>query len=93
MRFVVGFSLIIGVNAEQLDITVGAPDTSKNETKGLMGVFNGDATDDLLPPGENAFPLSNRSTEKTIFTDFGELCKPSKYSLYYSIDSGQILRH
>ena len=73
--FVVGFSLTIGVSVEQLDITVGAPDTFKNQTKGLMGVFNGDATDDLLPPGENARPLSNSSSEKTIFTDFGELCK------------------
>ncbi|KAI0225835.1 Mucin-like protein [Lamellibrachia satsuma] len=84
VAFKSGFSLIIGVNAEQLDITVGAPDTSKNETKGLMGVFNGDATDDLLPPGENAFPLSNRSTEKTIFTDFGELWRiKSVDSLFY----------
>ena len=72
---VVGFSLTIGVSAEQLDITVGAPDTFINKTKGLMGVFNGDATDDLLPPGDNALPLSNSSTEKTIFYDFGERCK------------------
>ncbi|KAK2190867.1 hypothetical protein NP493_66g06051 [Ridgeia piscesae] len=73
VTFKSGFSLTIGVSAEQLDITVGAPDAFKNQTKGLMGVFNGDATDDLLPPGENARPLSNSSSEKTIFTDFGEL--------------------
>ncbi|KAK2190852.1 hypothetical protein NP493_66g04024 [Ridgeia piscesae] len=75
LTFKSGFSLTIGVSAEQLDITVGAPDAFKNQTKGLMGVFNGDATDDLLPPGENARPLSNSSSEKTIFTDFGELWK------------------
>ncbi|KAK2158335.1 hypothetical protein NP493_1807g00024 [Ridgeia piscesae] len=68
-----GFSLTIGVSARQLDITVGAPDKFKNHTKGLMGVFNGNATDDLLPPGENAVPLSNSSSEKTIFDEFGEL--------------------
>ncbi|KAK2190863.1 hypothetical protein NP493_66g06040 [Ridgeia piscesae] len=79
-----GFSLTIGVSAEQLDITVGAPDTFKNQTKGLMGVFNGDATDDLQPPGENARPLSNSSSEKTIFTDFGELWRiDSANSLFY----------
>ncbi|KAK2180866.1 hypothetical protein NP493_421g00002 [Ridgeia piscesae] len=67
-----GFSLAIGINAEQLDITVGAPNTFKGNTKGLMGVFNDDPTDDLLPPGENAVALSNSSSEKTIFKEFGE---------------------
>ena len=69
-----GFILTVGVTAQQLDITVGASETFKNNTKGLMGVFNGDPSDDLLPPGENAVPLSNSSSEKTIFEDFGELC-------------------
>ncbi|KAI0210407.1 Mucin-like protein [Lamellibrachia satsuma] len=72
VTFKSGFSLTIGVSAEQLDITVGASDKFKNNTKGLMGVFNGDSTDDLLPPGKNALPLSNSSSEKTIFNEFGE---------------------
>ncbi|KAI0212706.1 Mucin-like protein [Lamellibrachia satsuma] len=84
VTFTSGISLTIGVSAEQLDITVGAPDTFKGKTKGLMGVFNGDATDDLLPPGENAVPLSNSSTEKTIFDDFGERWRiDSVDSLFY----------
>ena len=62
------------MKAEQLDVTVGAPSTFKGNTTGLMGVFNDDPTDDLLPPGENAAPLSNRSSEKTIFKEFGERC-------------------
>ena len=73
------FTLSIGVNARQLDVTVGAPEKFKNHTKGLMGVFNGDPTDDLLPPGENATPLSNTSSEKTIFYEFGEKCTFSIY--------------
>ncbi|KAI0235226.1 Mucin-like protein, partial [Lamellibrachia satsuma] len=79
-----GFSLTIGVSAEQLDITVGASDKFKGSTKGLMGVFNDDPSDDLLPPGENAVPLSNSSSEKTIFTEFGELWRiQSIDSLFY----------
>ena len=66
--------LTIGVSAEQLDITVGASDKFKNNTKGLIGMFNGDPNDDLLPPGENAVPLANSSSEKTIFNEFGEQC-------------------
>ena len=62
------------MSVEQLDITVGASDKFKNNTKGLMGEFNGDPNDDLLPPGENVVPLSNSSSEKTIFNEFGELC-------------------
>ena len=66
--------MTIGVSAEQLDITVGASDKFKGSTKGLMGLFNGDPSDDLLPPGENAVPLSNSSSEKIIFKEFGEKC-------------------
>ena len=58
----------------QLDITVGAPEIFKNNTIGLMGLYNDDPTDDLLPPGKNV-ALSNDSSEMTIFTEFGELCK------------------
>ena len=75
-----GFSLTIGVSAQQLDITVGASDKFKNHTKGLMGVFNDDPMDDLLPPGANAVALSNSSSEKTIFDQFGELCM---FNIYY----------
>ncbi|KAK2173006.1 hypothetical protein NP493_911g00016 [Ridgeia piscesae] len=71
ITYATGFSLTITLKAEQLDITVGAPNTFKGYTKGLMGVFNDDSTDDLLPPGENAEPLSNRSSDKTIFEEFG----------------------
>ncbi|KAI0239923.1 Mucin-like protein [Lamellibrachia satsuma] len=84
VSFKSGFSLTIGVSAGQLDITVGAPDWFKNNTKGLMGVFNDDPNDDLLPPGENAVPLSNSSSEKTIFKKFGELWRiMSIDSLFY----------
>ena len=71
----VGFSLTVGLKTEQLDITVAAPNTFKNNTLGLLGLFNGDLTDDLMTPAGQLLP--NTSTEKTIFENFGELCKSS----------------
>ena len=72
-----GFSLRISLTVLELDLTVGAPVEFKSQTKGLLGVFNDDASDDLLPPGDNAAPLSNSSSEKTIFEEFGEKCMNS----------------
>jgi len=69
----VGFSLTVGLKAEQLDVIVAAPNTFKNNTLGLLGLFNGDLTDDLFTPNGELLP--NTSTEKTIFYNFGELCK------------------
>ncbi|KAK2175052.1 hypothetical protein NP493_751g01001 [Ridgeia piscesae] len=83
------FTLTIGVNAEQLDITVGASSTFHDKTKGLMGVFNGNATDDLLPPGENAVALSNSSSEKTIFFGFGEKWRIEKIDSLFYYASGE----
>ena len=69
-----GFTLVIGVKAEQLDITVGAPTEFMNKTRGLMGVFNNDPTDDMMPnSGGNALN-ANGSSERTIFSDFGQTC-------------------
>ncbi|KAK2162840.1 hypothetical protein NP493_1501g01086 [Ridgeia piscesae] len=94
VTFTSGFSLTIGVNAEQLDITVGASDKFKNHTKGLMGVFNGDPTDDLLPPGENVVALSNSSSEKTIFYGFGELWRINQVdSLFYYVNGESYLTY
>ncbi|KAK2178081.1 hypothetical protein NP493_563g01009 [Ridgeia piscesae] len=77
--------MTIGLKAGQLDITVGAPDNFRNHTKGLMGAFNGDPTDDLLPPGENAVALSNTSSEWAIYYDFGEKWRINTIdSLFYN---------
>ncbi|KAK2165542.1 hypothetical protein NP493_1362g01013 [Ridgeia piscesae] len=54
-----------------------------------MGGFNGDPTDDLLPPGENAVPLSNSSSEKTIFYEFGELWRILKVDSLFHYASGE----
>ena len=72
--------MTIGLKAGQLDIRVGAPDEFRNHTKGLMGVFNGDPTDDLQAPGDNTVALSNTSSEWAIYYDFGEKCTFSMLS-------------
>ena len=53
------------------------------KTSGLMGSFNGNITDDLLPNG-NTEPLSLNSTIQEIHEKFGLTCE-----LYYTITSVQ----
>ena len=58
---VAGFTLDIGVKTEQLDITVGAPTEFMNKTQGLMGVFNNDPGDDMMPASGGAALNANGS--------------------------------
>ena len=77
MLFVLaGFTITVALNESQLSITVAAPDNFLNDTKGLLGVFNKDPSDDLTPADGSA-PLSTNATEKEIFNQFGETCKLS----------------
>ena len=69
-----GFTLAVGVKAEQLDHTVGAPSEFKNKTRGLMGIFNSDPSDDLTPAGGGAALKAIGSSERDIFSKFGETC-------------------
>ena len=63
---------------EQNDIIslllVSLPETFKNQTSGLMGSYNGDLTDDLMPPNSNV-PIPFNSSLQTIHEEFGILCK------------------
>ena len=68
-----GFTLTVRVNEGQLDVTVATPHSYRNNTQGLLGVFNGDPTDDLMTPSGQLLPST--SSEETIFDNFGELCK------------------
>ena len=43
-------------------------------TKGLLGVWNGDISDDLQAENGDTIPL-NDATSQVIFTSFGETCK------------------
>ena len=63
---------------EELDylsvLIVSLPDSFRNLTRGLMGLFNGDASDDLLPK-DGSIPLPLDSSLQMIHEEFGLTCK------------------
>ena len=62
---------------------VSLPSYQKGRTRGLMGNFNGDPSDDLLPKGESV-PLPPDSSMEAIHQLFGMTCKLRAYLLYCS---------
>ena len=56
-----------------LTISTLIPGNYRGKTSGLMGNFNGDPDDDLLPRGATT-PSPSNSTDRTIF-QFGKTCK------------------
>lgn len=70
-----GFIITITLSLGQLDFTVGVPgDKFTGKLKGLLGAFDGDQSNDLLPSGVSATPLPANSTESQIYYQFGESC-------------------
>ena len=55
-------------------VSATLPSIYKSETAGLMGNYNGDPTDELLPRGEEE-PLSPSSTVEEIHKGFGVTCE------------------
>ena len=62
-------------------LIVSLPERFKNKTRGLMGPYNGDKTDDLTPKG-NGTMLSLNSTLQEIHEKFGITCKQVDIYLY-----------
>jgi len=74
MSFTKGLTLGIEVKMQQLSIGVSIPAHFKNKTQGLLGIYNGDVTDDLTPPSGPRLSV-NTSNESEIYHKFGQLCK------------------
>ena len=55
-------------------LTVNLPSQYRGLTRGLMGNYNGNDTDDLIPRGFN-YSLSLNSSLQTIHEDFGMTCE------------------
>lgn len=70
---VLGIGLQISVSMKALAIGVSFPTIFRNSTKGLLGNFNGDNTDDFVLPGGQV--LRNNLTEKEILIMFCLQCK------------------
>ena len=56
-------------------LLVSLPNFFVNQTSGLMGSFNGDIHDDLVPRNDAGQPISINSTLEEIHNQFGLTCK------------------
>ena len=56
-------------------LLVSLPNFFVNQTSGLMGSFNGDIHDDLVPRNDTGQPISINSTLEEIHHQFGLTCK------------------
>ncbi|XP_053372780.1 uncharacterized protein LOC123559692 [Mercenaria mercenaria] len=82
----VAFNVTVGVGLLQMGI--GMRDDYKSLTAGLLGNFNDDATDDLLP--RNAVTaLPNTAKEREIFQDFGQTWLTSSVESIFKYDNGK----
>ena len=66
-------SLTITIGMKSLDISVAMPLTYQNQTRGLLGNFNGIQGDDFVLPSGTV--LGSNLTEREIFEMFGSQCK------------------
>ena len=55
------------------DVVVSVPHAYRGQTRGLLGVFNENGTDDLTTPSGDI--IDSGASEETIFNKFGKLCK------------------
>ena len=73
MVFPSGISVTVKVVAGALSIVFAAPRSFKNETKGLLGTWNGDPEDDFLTSNGTIVP--SNATSKDIHDTFGLSCE------------------
>ena len=67
-----GVSISVSVNGDLPNIVVSLPQDLRGQTRGLLGNFNGNDTDDFF--FFNGTMLSSDASEREIF-DFGQSCK------------------
>lgn len=67
----------IGIGQKFLVCETLVNDKFKNQTKGLMGNFDGIKSNDFVLPNGSILDEGQTKTERQIFHNFGQLCKPS----------------
>lgn len=72
MSFGLGGSVIASLQTSFLEISVELPNSFKNMTSGLLGVFNDDPDDDFRDRNGS---ILNLFSEQEIFEQFGLMCK------------------
>ena len=72
-RFSSGVYILVERQLELLKLIVSLPSSFMNSTLGLMGLYNGDASDDLLPRHQST-PISQNSSLLYIHEAFGLSC-------------------
>lgn len=68
-----GISVGVTLGIRMLSVSVSLTDDLKTLPKGLLGNFDGNATNDFVLPDGTI--LSNNMTDREIFTGFGEKCE------------------
>ena len=56
-------------------VIVSLPSNFKGQTRGLMGNYNGDTSDDLIPRSRGGDPLPVNASLETLHWDFGITCE------------------
>ncbi|CAL1533923.1 unnamed protein product, partial [Lymnaea stagnalis] len=64
-------SIEVYVGIKNLEFSINIPTDFKNQTKGLLGNFNGDKTDDFVLPDGTILTATQTDTERKIFENFG----------------------
>ena len=65
--------MVINLQSGMLDIITSVPRQFRDQTRGLLGVYNDDRADDLTTPLGDV--IGTDATERTIFYNFGQLCE------------------
>ncbi len=65
--------MLVRLSSGMFDVIVSVPHAFSGQTRGLLGVFNDEQTDDLTPPSGDH--IDSDASEETIFDEFGKLCK------------------
>ena len=73
MVIFLGWGLEVRVAVRSISFNVIYPEEAVNKTEGLLGVYNKNPSDDLKPPTGQTLPP--KSSERTIFTEFGQKCE------------------
>ena len=67
-----GVVIVIKASNDILSFQLSIPHSFRDNTKGLLGVWNGNQSDDFLRPDGTTFSID--SSEEEIFDNFGEKC-------------------